>query len=127
MNKRKDEKIQLYRKKTVELSGSTRTAMYREFIYSENTYLSGGLWANAREMQSSELINNGMQQGVKTIKFTVNRNSKITEDLKVIYRNEIYDIRPPIDELDGRTIDITFMAVKTVDTATYLGDLYEQV
>lgn len=126
MNKRKDEKIQLYKKKEVELSGSTRTGKYREFIYSQTTYMGGGLWANAREMQSSELVTNGMQQGIKTIKFEVNRNSKITEDLKVIYRGEIYDIKPPIDELDGRTVDITFMAVKTVDTTNYLGDIFDE-
>lgn len=124
MNKRKDEKIQLYRKKAVEVPNSTAIAFYREFIYPQSV---SGLWANARDMQESEIVSNGMQQGVRTIKFTVNRNPKIKEDLKVIYHNEVYDIRPPIDELDGRTVDITFNAVKTVDTTNYSGDIYEQV
>jgi hypothetical protein len=49
----------------------------------------------------------------------------IEEDLKVIYRGEVYDITPPIDNYDGRSPEITFMAVKTPKEPTYKGDLFD--
>lgn len=126
MNKRKDEKIQLYRKVTQNVENTTKRENYRQFIYSEAKYLSGGLWANARDMKGTEIVNNGLQQEKQYLKFTVNRNSLIKEDLKVIYRGEVYDITPPIDNFDGRTAEITFNAVKTVDTTTYKGNLFNE-
>lgn len=126
MNHRKDEKIQLYRQVKKKQEGSTRIDYYREFIYSYDKFMSGGLWANARDMAMTEIINSGLQQAKVYLKFTVNRNPLIKEDLKVIYRGEIYDITPPIDNFDGRTTDITFMAVKTVDTTNYTDDLFNE-
>lgn len=122
MNTRKDEKIQLYRKVTTREQGSTRDTYYRQFIYSQDKFTSGGLYANARDMKDSEIVSSGLQQQVKTVLFTVNRNPLIKEDLKVIYRGEIYDITPPIDNLDGRTNDIKFTAIRTSDTTKYTGD-----
>lgn len=124
LNSRKDEKIQLYRKVLKRQSGSTKDLAYREFIYPESKYLSGGLYANARDMKNTEIVNNALQAEKTYLKFTVNRNPLIKEDLKVIYRGEIYDITPPIDNFDGRTVDITFMAVKSADTTKYTGDLF---
>ena len=126
MNKRKDQKIQLYRKESVQVEGSTKVLNYRRFIYSQDQYMSGGLWANARDMSLSEIVSTGVQQQVENIKFEVNRNPKIKEDLKVIYRGEVYDIRPPIDNFDGSTRDITFVAPKTTDTTKYVGDLFDE-
>ena len=126
MNKRKDQKIQLYRKESVQVEGSTKVKYYRRFIYSQDQYMNGGVWANARDMSLTEIVSTGMQQQVENIKFEVNRNSKIHEDLKVIYRGEVYDIRPPIDNFDGRTRDITFVATKTTDTTKYAGDLFDE-
>ena len=126
MNTRKDEKIQLYRAAKMQEEGSTRVSIYREFIYSEDKFMSGGLWANARTMTSSEIVSSGLQQEQTYIKFYVNRNPLIKEDLKVIYRGEIYDITPPIDNFDGRTVEITFMAVKSTDTTKYTGDLFNE-
>ncbi len=124
INKRKDEKIQLYKTVTVNQANSTVKLKYRQFIYTNATYLSGGLWANARDMTASEIVSNGLQQEQQFVKFTVNRNPLIKENLKVIYRGQVYDIKPPIDNFDGRTIDITFYAVKSNDTTTYTGDLF---
>lgn len=126
MNHRKDEKIQLYRTITRKQEGTTKQLKYREFIYSEDKCLSGGLWANARDVSGSEIVSNGLQQEVEYVKFTVNRNPLIKEDLKIIYRGQIYDIKAPIDNFDGRTIDITFNAVKSTDTTTYAGDLFNE-
>lgn len=124
MNTRKDEKIQLYRKITAREQGTTKNIYYRQFIYSQEKFASGGLYANARDMKDSEIVSSGLQQQVKTILFTVNRNPLVKEDLKVIYRGEIYDITPPVDNLDGRTIDIKFTAVRTTDTTKYIGDKF---
>ena len=126
MNTRKDEKIQLYRKVVRRQGNSTRDYNYRGFIYSRDKFESGGLWANARAMTSSEIVSNGLQQEQTYIKFYVNRNPLIKEDLKVIYRGDIYDITPPIDNFDGRTVEITFMAVKSIDTTKYTGDLFNE-
>ena len=124
MNTRKDEKIQLYRKIVEKQQGSTRDIYYRQFIYSEEKFLSGGLYANARDMKDSEIVSSGLQQKVENILFTVNRNPLIEEDLKVIYRGKVYDITPPIDNLDGRTVDIKFTAIRTTDTTKYVGDRF---
>lgn len=124
MNTRKDEKIQLYRKVERKIEGTTRKEAYRQFIYSQAKYLSGGLWANARDISAKEIVSMGMQQEVENVKFIVNRNSLIKEDLKVIYRGEVYDIKAPIDKFDGRVPEISFIAVKTVDTTSYQGDMF---
>lgn len=126
MNKRKDQRIQLYRKESVQVEGSTKAKYYRRFIYSQDQYMNGGVWANARDMSLTEIVSMGMQQQVDNIKFEVNRNPKIKEDLKVIFRGEVYDIRPPIDNFDGRTRDIAFVATKTTDTTKYVGDLFDE-
>ena len=126
MNKRKDQRIQLYRKESVQVEGSTKVKYYRRFIYSQDQYMNGGVWANARDMSLTEVVSTGMQQQVDNIKFEVNRSPKIKEDLKVIYRGEFYDIRPPIDNFDGRTRDIAFVATKTTDTTKYVGDLFDE-
>ena len=124
MNKRKDEKIQLYRKLSRKEPNTTKDVLYRQFIYSEEKFLTGGLYAYARDMSTTEIVSNGLQQEKKYVKFTVNRNPLIEEDLKVIYRGEVYDITPPIDNYDGRSPEITFMAVKTPKEPTYKGDLF---
>lgn len=124
MNHRKDEKIQLYRAVKRQVQGTTRTEWIRQFIYSESIFLSGGIYANAREMKDSEVVTSGLQIGIEYRKFTVNRNPLIKEDLKVIYRGDVYDITPPIDNFDGRTKEITFNATKTSDTNKYTGDEY---
>ena len=67
MNKRKDQKIQLYRKESVQVEGSTKVTNYRRFIYSQDQNMSGGLWANARDMSVSEVVSTGMQQQVDNI------------------------------------------------------------
>lgn len=125
LNKRKDEKIQLYRLKTIVPEGSTREEKYRQFIYNKDTFDKGGLWANARTMTNTEAVNSGLDYDKFNVKFTVNNNPKLTTDLKVIYRGEIYDIST-IDELDFRNVDNTFTAVRTTDTTKYVGDLYEE-
>jgi hypothetical protein len=124
MNTRKDQKIQLYRKVEEVPEGSTRSVYYRQFIYSEDKFMSGGLYANARDMKDTEVVSSGLQQQVTNVLFTVNRNPLIKEDLKVIFRGEIYDITPPVDNLDGRTLEIKFTAVKTVDKTNYAGDIF---
>lgn len=125
LNHRLDERIQLYRAVVITQQGTTIKTKKRKFIYSYNQYMEGGLYCNARNMKNTEIVSMGLQQQKEYLQFEVNRNPKIKEDLKVIYRGEIYDITPPIDNLDGRTPHITFMAVKTTDTTTYEGDLYE--
>jgi hypothetical protein len=75
-------------------------------------------------MKDTEVVSSGLQQQVTNVLFTVNRNPLIKEDLKVIYRGEIYDITPPVDNLDGRTLEIKFTAVKTVDKTNYAGDIF---
>lgn len=124
LNKRKDEKIQLYRKVTQVPEGSTKEVNYRQFIYSEDKFMEGGLWANARTMTNSEVESGGLQHDKFNVKFTVNRNSKLSTDLKVIYRGEIYDIQT-IDDFDFRSIDNAFTAIRNVDTTKYTGDLFD--
>lgn len=124
LNKRKDEKIQLYRRVSKRIEGTTKDEYYRSFIYSEDIYERGGLWANARTMTNTEAVNSGLDYDKFNVKFTVNRNSALATDLKVIYRGEIYDISS-IDELDFRSVDNSFTAVRTTDTTVYAGDKFE--
>lgn len=118
LNRRKDQKIQLYKSATKEVEGTTKVVRFRKFIYTEDLFEKGGLWANARAMSLTEISNAGLDYDKLTVKFTVNRNPKITTDLKVIFRGEIYDIKS-IDELDFRNVDSSFTAIKTSDPTKY--------
>lgn len=125
LNKRKDEKIQFYRRISKRIEGTTREENYRSFIYSKDVYYLGGLWANIRTMTNTEAVNSGLDYDKFNIKVTVNRNPKLATDLKIIYRNEVYDIST-IDELDFRSVDNSFTAVRTADTTVYAGDIFEE-
>lgn len=118
LNRRKDQKIQLYKSATKEVEGTTKVVRFRKFIYTEDLFEKGGVWANARAMSLTEISNAGLDYDKLTVKFTVNRNPKITTDLKVIFRGEIYDIKS-IDELDFRNVDSSFTAIKTSDPTKY--------
>ena len=121
LNRRKDQKIQVYKSSVKEVEGSTRVNTFRKFIYGKEMVERGGLWANARAMSLTEVSNAGIDYDKLTVKFTVNRNPKITTDLKVIFRGEVYDIKS-IDELDFRSADCTFTAIKTSDTTKYTAE-----
>lgn len=123
LNHRKDEKIQIYYTDVV-LEG-TREQNIRHFIYNQDRFESGGLFANARTLTNTELTNGGLNIDRLTVKFTVNRNDKIATNCKVIYRGEVYDINT-IDALDFRTKDMSFTAVRTGDTIKYSGDLFDE-
>lgn len=126
LNHRKDEKIQLYRKVTkTESETSTREYNYRQFIYSQDKFESGGLFANARMLTNTEATSGGLQFDKQNVKFIVNRNDDITTDLKVIYRGKIYDINS-IDALDFRSKEMSFTAILTSDTTPYEGDLFNE-
>lgn len=120
---RKDEKIQLYRKITKRQSGSTKDFAYRQFIYPESTFISGGLWCSARALKAEEAVSSGFITSNINVQFTINRNSQIKDDLKVIYRGQIYDI-DYIDPYDFRSKEMTFAAKQTGDTTNYEGDEY---
>lgn len=125
LNKNKDEKIQLYRRVSATPEDSTREINSRHFIYDYDTFTKGGLWANARMMSNTEVVNSGLSFDKVNVKFTVNRNPKITTDLKVMYRGKVYDIGT-IDELDFRNPEMSFTAVYSPDTVDYDGgDEYE--
>lgn len=124
-NNPKDEKIQLYRKVTKSVAGTTKDVFYRHFIYSEEKYISGGLWTYARALLSSEAVSSGLSYDKDNVEFTVNRNRKIAKDLKVIYRGDVYDIST-IDPFDFRSLEITFTAIKTSDTTKYEGDEFDE-
>lgn len=125
LNHRKDEKIQVYYSTVKVQVGSTREETFRQFIYSQDKFESGGLWANARTLTNTELTSGGLNIDLLTVKFTVNRNINIKTNCKVIYRGEVYDIKT-IDELDFRSTEMSFTAVKTGDTTKYSGDLFDE-
>lgn len=125
LNHRKDEKIQIYESITKREEGTTRENSYRKFIYDQDKFESGGLWANARTLTMTEVTNSSLATDRMNVKFTVNRNEKITTQGKVIYRGDIYDINS-IDALDFRSLEMSFTAVKTGDTTKYNGDLFDE-
>lgn len=124
LNKRKDEKIQIYIIEERETEGSTVVKKYRKFIYSQDKFDRGGLWANVREMTNTEVVNSGLEIARINVKLTVNRNPDITADCKVIYRGKVYDISS-VDNTDFRSPDMSFTAVLTSDTTKYAGDLFD--
>lgn len=124
LNKRKDEKIQIYVAEEREVEDSTVVKKYRKFIYDREVFERGGIYANAREMSNTEVVNSGLELAKVNVKFTVNRNNSITADGKVIYRGKVYDINA-VDKTDFRSPDMTFIAVLTSDTIKYAGDLFD--
>lgn len=125
LNKRKDEKIQVYLAEEHEQPDSTIIKKYRKFIYSQDLFERGGIYANAREMTNTEVVNSGLEIAKVNVKFTVNRRKEITADCKVIYRGKVYDIGT-VDNTDFRSPDMTFTAVLTSDTTKYSGDIFEE-
>lgn len=123
MNIRKDEKVQVY--KTVVQVVGTREVKYRKYIYSEDIFYSGGLWANARGLLSSEVMSSGLSFEQDYVQFTLNRNKKIDKTCKIIYRNDIYDIES-IDPMDFRAIDFKVKARKSVDNTVYSGEIFDE-
>lgn len=123
LNKRKDEKIQVYSVYDHEALDSTVIRKYRKFIYDRDTFERGGIWANARELTNTEVVNSGMEIAKVNIKFTVNRNRSINADQKIIYRGKVYDISS-VDNTDFRSVDMSFTAVLTSDTTKYAGDIF---
>lgn len=123
LNKRKDEKIQVYQSVKRELPNSTVEKDYRKFIYDRDLFERGGIYANAREMTNTEVVNSGLEISKINIKFTVNRRKKITAECKVIYRGQVYDIST-VDSTDFRSPDISFTTVLTSDTKKYAGDIF---
>lgn len=123
LNKRKDEKIQVYLAEEHELPDSTIIKKYRKFIYNQDMFERGGIYANSREMTNTEVVNSGLEIAKVNVKFTVNRRKEITADCKVIYRGKVYDIGT-VDNTDFRSPDMTFTAVLTSDTTNYEGDLF---
>lgn len=123
LNARKDEKIQIYN--TVIRQVGTLDTKYRKFIYNEEKYIQGGLWANVRALESSEKISNNLAYDIDYIQLIVNRNDKIATASRVIYRNQIYDIEN-IDPLDFRSMDIKIKAKKSVDNNKYEGDIFDE-
>lgn len=126
LNHRKDEKIQIYRR-VVKTASPTSTIEhnYRQFIYSQDKFESGGLFANARMLTNTEATSGGLQFDRQNVKFTVNRNDDIDTRYKVIYRGKVYDINS-IDALDFRSKDMSFTAVQQDDPIPYTGDLFNE-
>lgn len=124
LNKRKDEKIQVYSPYDYEVPDSTVIKKYRKFIYDRELFECGGIYANAREMTNTEVVNSGLEIAKVNVKFTVNRRKEITADCKVIYRGKVYDIST-VDNTDFRSPDMSFTAILTSDTTKYAGDMFE--
>lgn len=123
LNKRKDQKIQVYQVDEHDDSNSTVIRKHRKFIYDRDTFERGGIWANARELTNTEVVNSGLEIAKVNIMFTVNRNRSINADQKIIYRGKVYDISS-VDNTDFRSVDMSFTAVLTSDTTKYAGDIF---
>lgn len=123
LNKRKDEKIQVYKAIKRPVLGTTVVGQYREFIYDRDKFEGGGIYANAREMTNTETVNSGLEINQVNVKFTVNRNREITVNHKIIYRGKVYDIKS-VDNTDFRSPDMSFTAVLSGDPAKYAGNIF---
>ena len=113
----------MYKSVEHETPNSTVIRKYREFIYDRDTFERGGLWANAREMTNTEVVNSGLEIKQINVKFIVNRNRVISADCKVIYRGKIYDIKS-VDNTDFRSVDMSFVATYSSDGEKYHGDIF---
>lgn len=122
--KRKDERIQVYYRESETPQGSTRTANYRHFIYPKALHDVGGLYLQASALSATDTVNADLKVAKEPVKFTVNRNSKITNECKVIWRNVVYDISY-VDGFDFRSRQISFVGIASADTTKYTGDRYD--
>lgn len=121
INHRKDEKVQIY--KTVKEVAGTRDVNYRQFIYDRNTYEGGGLWANARGLLSTEVMNSGLSFEQNYVQFILNRYNDIDKTCTIVYRYKQYAIES-IDPVDFRATDIKVKAKEIDDTIPYEGDRF---
>lgn len=122
--KRKDERIQIYYRESETPQGTTRTSNYRHFIYSKTLYNAGGLFMQAAALSATDTVNSDLKVAKEPVKFTVNRNRKITNECKVIWNGVVYDISY-VDGFDFRSRQITFVGIASADTTKYTGDRFD--
>ena len=122
MNERKDELAQVYYVNTT-LDGTLETN-HRHYIYSQAKKEAGGLYVNARALKSEEKVSNGIGTGINAVQFRFNRNEKITQECKIVYRGSVYDV-DSIDPFDFRSVDMKVRGKETVDNTTYGADEYD--
>ena len=124
MNERKDELAQVFY--THITRDGTKETKHRHYIYTLAQKESGGLYVNARGLTSDEKVSNNISININAVQFKFNRNDKITQNCKVVYRGKVYDI-DTIDPIDFRSIDMKVRAKETKDTTKYGDDEYESV
>ena len=123
--RQKDVRVQIYYRETERQAGSTVDTNYRHYVYSEKLYKEGGVYCLPMGLQMTDSFQSGLETDKIPVRFTVNRNYKITNKCKVIFDGEYYDISY-IDPYDFRSPQMTFVAVKSTDTAKYAGDRFEE-
>lgn len=122
--KRKDERIQVYYRESETPAGTTRRNDYRHYIYSKALYDAGGLYAQTAALSATDSVNSDLKVAKEPVKFTVNRNRKITNECKVVWNGVIYDISY-VDGFDFRSKQITFVGIASADTTKYTGDRFD--
>lgn len=120
----KDNRLQIYYRETESVAGSTVESSYRHFIYSKKLFREGGLYYSAMGLKMEDAVNSGLSVDTIPVRFTVNRNIKITTKCKVICDGKVYDIKY-IDPFDFRSKQMTFVALESPDKTKYAGDRFE--
>lgn len=123
LNDRKDELAQVYYKSTTQ--EGTEDVHHRHFIYSRAKKEAGGLYVNARDLASSEKVNNSVGTNIRATQFIFNRNDKINEMCKIIYRGVVFDVYS-VDMFDMRSMNMKVIAKENTDTTVYGDDEYEE-
>ena len=75
-------------------------------------------------LSATDAVNSDLKVAKEPVKFTVNRNRKITNECKVIWNGVVYDISY-VDGFDFRSRQITFVGIASADTTKYTGDRFD--
>lgn len=124
---KKDKKVQVYYVETKMITGTTKKAYYRHFIYPKATYDKGGLWCYVRDLSSSETISINLSIDKHNVKFRFNHNHKITNECKIIFRNKVYSISGEPDNYEFNSKNDTIVnAIETGETTKFESDIYDE-
>lgn len=123
----KDKRVQVYFIETKLITGTTKKAYYRHFIYSKKIYDKGGLWCYARDLSGTEVITINLSIDKHNVKFRFNHNHKITNECKIIFKGKVYSISGEPDNFEfNSTNDTVVNAIETGETTKFVEDIFDE-
>ena len=117
--KPKDKKIQYYTPQRDKIDG--KIEWKKVYPYDKSKYDEGGLWAYVRQLQASEKFQAGMSVDKTVLKAEINYNKRINNQMKAVFKGEIYDVGLP-DDYEFYTDRTNLTLTSSIDNNNYTAE-----